>query len=69
MKKQFSLFLLLCEVILFFASCSKDEEIVNDYLDETVWIVDYHGERRHISGKTVCGKVMYFQHGKGGLYE
>ena len=69
MKKQFSLFLLLCVVIIFFASCSKDEEIVNDYLDETVWIVDYHGELRHFSGKTVCGRVMYFQHGKGGLYE
>ncbi len=67
MKKQFSLFLLLCVVISFFASFSKDEEIVNDYLDETVRIVDYHGERP-LNDKKVCGRVLYFQHGKGGVY-
>lgn len=67
MKKQISLFLLSCVVILLFKSCVKGEDEIKDCLDETVWIVDYHGERP-LNDKKVCGKVMYFQHGKGGIY-
>lgn len=67
MKKQISLFLLSCVVILLFTSCVKGEDEIKDCLDETVWIVDYHGERP-LNDNKVCGRVLCFQHGKGGIY-
>ena len=67
LKSFTCIFVLLCVSCFVLASCSKDEAEIKDYLDETVWIVDYHGERP-LNDKKVCGRVLYFQHGKGGVY-
>ena len=63
----FCTFLLLCSLTLSFVSCNKEEEEYEDFLDGTIWVLDF-GERRYFNDVEVYGRVLYFEKGKGGLY-